>query len=154
MQRFVDRINSCQLLDLGAGGPRFTWRGGRYNGGERMFKRLDRALGNDAWRLGFPNAIIKVPPRIDYSDHHPLLIYLYRTTRHHRPKCFKFEGAWLIDDTYCDVLARHWDNSKPIPQNLAYMEQIFLAWKKDTVEYVAYHKRWLLARIHGIQKAI
>lgn len=34
------------------------------------------------------------------------------------------------------------------------MEQVFLAWKKDTVEYVAYQKRWLLARIHGIQRAI
>lgn len=137
MQRFADRINSCGLLDLGASGPRFTWRGGLYTDGERTFKRLDRALGNDAWRLGFPNAIVKVLPRIEYSDHHPLIIYMQHSYRSHRPRCFKFKGAWLTDNSFQDMLSRHWDPHRSVPQNIRYMEQVFLEWKKDTVEYVS-----------------
>ncbi|GAU35497.1 hypothetical protein TSUD_384520 [Trifolium subterraneum] len=44
---FKDRINSCKLIDLGAVGPKYTWRGPLFHGGQRIFERLDRALCND-----------------------------------------------------------------------------------------------------------
>ncbi|MCH79273.1 endonuclease/exonuclease/phosphatase family protein [Trifolium medium] len=55
---FVDRINDCKLMDCGATGPKFTWRGPVFQNDDRIFERLDRALSNDEWRLGFPNAVV------------------------------------------------------------------------------------------------
>lgn len=42
-----------------------------------MFERLDRASNNDLWRLLFPGAVVKVLPRLEFSDHHPILIALH-----------------------------------------------------------------------------
>jgi hypothetical protein len=42
--KFQERINACNLLDLGAMGHKFTWRGPIYHGGQRIYERLDRAL--------------------------------------------------------------------------------------------------------------
>jgi hypothetical protein len=50
---FRDRINTCSLIDIGAMGPKFTWRGPVYHGGQRIFERLDRALCNSQWRIMF-----------------------------------------------------------------------------------------------------
>ncbi|MCH97659.1 hypothetical protein A2U01_0018655, partial [Trifolium medium] len=60
---FKERINQCRLIDLGSIGSRYTWRGPLYNGVDRIYERLDRAMSNDAWRISFPNAIVKVLPR-------------------------------------------------------------------------------------------
>ncbi|KAK2384195.1 hypothetical protein QL285_071565 [Trifolium repens] len=67
---FLDNINVCGLIDLGAVGSKFTWRGPLLDGQDRIFERLDGALSNDEWRLMFPEAIVKVLPRIDFSDHY------------------------------------------------------------------------------------
>jgi hypothetical protein len=72
--KFQERINACYLLDLGAMGHKFTWRGPIYHGGQRIYERLDRALGNERWRLSFPDGCVRVLARLDFSDHHPLLI--------------------------------------------------------------------------------
>ncbi|GAU43241.1 hypothetical protein TSUD_241320 [Trifolium subterraneum] len=55
---FKERIDSCHLMDLGAVGPRYTWRGPIFHGGQRIFERLDRALSNDRWRLAFPEGVV------------------------------------------------------------------------------------------------
>lgn len=44
---FRDNIEACNLSDLGAMGLRFTWRGPIYQGGQRIFERLDRAVSNE-----------------------------------------------------------------------------------------------------------
>ncbi|MCH79376.1 endonuclease/exonuclease/phosphatase family protein [Trifolium medium] len=97
---FKDRINACNLLDLGAVGSKYTWRGPIYHGGQRIYERLDRALSNDMWRLLFPEAFVKILARLDYSDHHPILINLTDTPHPVAPRQFGFESAWLIDDSY------------------------------------------------------
>jgi hypothetical protein len=51
--KFKERIDACQLMDLGAIGSKFTWRGPTYHGGQHIFERLDRALSNDSWWLEF-----------------------------------------------------------------------------------------------------
>jgi hypothetical protein len=44
--KFKERMDMCHLMDLGAIGSKFTWRGPIYHGGQRIFERLDRALSN------------------------------------------------------------------------------------------------------------
>lgn len=43
---FSSRINEYNLIDLGFVGSRFIWRGPLWDGRDRVFKRLDRALSN------------------------------------------------------------------------------------------------------------
>jgi hypothetical protein len=90
------RINSCNLMDLGFVGSKYTWRGPMFHGGGRIFERLDRALSNDFWRLEFPNAFIKTLPRLDFSDHHPILICPVGNDVARVPRRFQFESAWQM----------------------------------------------------------
>ncbi|RYQ82474.1 hypothetical protein Ahy_B10g101061 [Arachis hypogaea] len=70
-RRFSEWIDNCSLIDLGYIGTRFTWRGPKWEGLDRIFKRLDRALSDVNWRTRFPEARIDVPTRTK-SDYHPL----------------------------------------------------------------------------------
>jgi hypothetical protein len=101
---FKERIDACQLIDIGSVGAIYTWRGPVYHGGQRIYERLDRALSNDLWRLAFPDGYVKVLPRLDFSDHHPLLICPFDGSHATAPKQFRFESAWLIDDSYYRML--------------------------------------------------
>jgi hypothetical protein len=96
---FKDRIDSCGLIDIGAMGPKFTWRGPLYHGGQRIYERLDRALCNSHWRLQFPDGYLKVLTRMDFSDHHPILISPKEAPHPIAPRQFKFESAWLLEKT-------------------------------------------------------
>ncbi|MCH86424.1 hypothetical protein A2U01_0007281 [Trifolium medium] len=96
--KFQDRITACNLLDLGAMGHKFTWRGPIYHGGQRIYERLDRALGNESWRLKFPDGCVKVLARLDFSDHHPLLITPKNVPHPVAPRQFRFDSAWLMDN--------------------------------------------------------
>jgi hypothetical protein len=70
--RFSKWIQQCDLMNLGSVSPRFTWRGQKSRGHERVFERLDRGLGNHLLRHKFPDMFIKVLPRVK-SGHHSLL---------------------------------------------------------------------------------
>ncbi|XP_058726319.1 uncharacterized protein LOC131597652 [Vicia villosa] len=41
---FRNNTEECNLSDMGSSGPKFTWRGGIYRRGQRIFERLDRYL--------------------------------------------------------------------------------------------------------------
>lgn len=73
---FQNRIDSCRLMDLDAIGHKFTWRGPMQQGGIRIYERLGGALRNDEWRVLFPDAQVRVLPRMEFSDHHPIIISL------------------------------------------------------------------------------
>ncbi|KAI8025068.1 hypothetical protein LOK49_LG02G01027 [Camellia lanceoleosa] len=72
-QRFRDRINKCNLIDLGSVGPRLTWTNNR-QGLANTMERLDKAISNDQWQALFPEGTVKTLPRT-YSDHSPLVVF-------------------------------------------------------------------------------
>ncbi|KAI9072961.1 hypothetical protein K1719_045090 [Acacia pycnantha] len=74
-RKFNDWIQNCNLLDIEAGGPFFTWKWPKWEGLERVYKRLDRCLCNAQWQERFNKADVRVLPRIG-SDHHPIVIRL------------------------------------------------------------------------------
>jgi hypothetical protein len=115
---FKNRINDCNLMDLGAVGSKFTWRGPIYHGGQRIFERLDRALSNESWRLAFPDGYVKVLTRVDFSDQHPLLISPIDDSYPIAPKQFRFESAWLLEDSYLPMLTTCWQQNLSINHNL------------------------------------
>ncbi|KAI9088650.1 hypothetical protein K1719_029764 [Acacia pycnantha] len=52
-RQFSDWIQECHLLDLDASGPFFTWKGPKWEGLDRVYKRLDRCLCNVSWQEKF-----------------------------------------------------------------------------------------------------
>lgn len=63
-KNFINWMSSCKLMDLGSIGSRFTWRGPQWQGYDRIFKRLDRALCNVEWRLRFSDAFVSTLPGV------------------------------------------------------------------------------------------
>lgn len=101
---FVDWINRCGLMDLGVVGSRFSWRGPKWQGRDRVFKRLDRALCNSNWRVRFHEAVVNTLPRV-HSDHHLLKISLLENTVESGVRPFRFLAAWMKDDEFKTVVA-------------------------------------------------
>lgn len=99
---FRDNIEGCKLLDLGANGPMFTWQGPIFHGGKRIYERLDKALSNEEWRLKFHEANVKVLARVEFYDHHPIMITLNDDRYVPRPRHFRFESAWMVEEDYKD----------------------------------------------------
>jgi hypothetical protein len=151
---FRERINTCRLLDLGAMGAKYTWRGPMYHGGQRIFERLDRALCNSKWSLSFPNGFVKVLTRVDFSDHHPILISPREAPHLVAPRQFRFESAWLLESTYNDMMLASWNNGGSITNNLSNVERAIKDWKYQTIDQVLHQKREITARIGGIQQNI
>lgn len=67
MADFAEVINDCQLLDVGAYNPKFTWARGD------IFERLDKGLLGEGWMNLFEDTRMTNLSRI-LSDHCPLLI--------------------------------------------------------------------------------
>lgn len=86
-RRFRDIMAGCRVNDLNTKGPRVTWRGPFYHGGQHIYEKLDRALINDEWNMLFPEAFVKVLVQLNFSDHHPILINLHKdkVLRKNRP---------------------------------------------------------------------
>jgi hypothetical protein len=151
---FKDRINSCKLLDMGSVGPKFTWRGPLYHGGQRIFERLDRALCNDLWRLDFPNGFVKVLTCLEFLDHHPILISPVEVPHPMAPKQFRFESAWILNDSYKNMLQQCWNEEGDIVSNLQNVRRDVQEWKIHNFNQVIKKKTELVGRIAGIQRSM
>ncbi|XP_058775146.1 uncharacterized protein LOC131649401 [Vicia villosa] len=57
---FTDRVNACNLMDMGSHGPKYTWKGPIFHCGQQIYEKLDRGFCSDNWRLEFPDASVKV----------------------------------------------------------------------------------------------
>lgn len=74
---------------------------------------LDKALCNDAQKFQFPNAPVKVLPIEDFSDQELNLISLNEPLRN-----FKFECAWVIEESYKYMITNAWKRHNPFMSNL------------------------------------
>ncbi|XP_058767392.1 uncharacterized protein LOC131641086 [Vicia villosa] len=147
---FRDNMNDCNLLDLGANGPAYTWRGPIYHGGQRIFERLDRALSNENWRLQFHEASIKVLPRVDFSDHHPIMINLTNSMNVQGPRRFRFESAWMVDENYKNRLVGIWKKEESLKNNLKLVEDDTSNWKCNSLNHMQQAKKQIMARLNGV----
>ncbi|KAI9127170.1 hypothetical protein K1719_001729 [Acacia pycnantha] len=106
-RRLRDWIEGSRLIDLGAQGPFFTWRGPKWSGHERVFKRLDHCLCNMEWQELFPDPMVKAGVRVT-SDHHPLIINTCPESDMRREKPFRFEAAWLKHSDFRNFFLTKW----------------------------------------------
>lgn len=91
-------------------GQWWTWERGK-TVSTRVRKRLDRYLASPSWCQLYPNATVE--HLLHYrSDHTPIVV---RTKEHpkrkrRRGKIFKFETAWLLDESCESVVKNAWES--------------------------------------------
>ncbi|KAI9124952.1 hypothetical protein K1719_003568 [Acacia pycnantha] len=129
-RKFNDWIKACNLVDMDASGPFFTWKGPKWEGLERVFKRLGRSLCNVQWFEKFVEAEIRVIPKVG-SDHHPLLVCLEKENKGYRQRTFRFEAAWQMHEGFEGVLRNSWRSREGINDNLASLQHDLLCWNKE-----------------------
>ncbi|XP_058780637.1 uncharacterized protein LOC131654707 [Vicia villosa] len=151
---FRDKIEDCSLMDLGACGPAYTWRGPIFHGGQIIYERLDRALSNESWRLDFHEATVKVLPRVEFSDHHPLMISLTSNKNARAPSRFRFESAWMVEEKYKERLLGIWKKNEGLKMNLKLVEDDAKYWKCKTLNHMQKTKKEIMARLNGVQKRL
>ncbi|XP_042056291.1 uncharacterized protein LOC121800866 [Salvia splendens] len=93
-------ISDCQLLDIGADGPKFTWARGD------TFERLDRVLLGEGWVNLFESTRVTNLPRL-LSDHCPLLVRCQVPGP--QPKLsFRFQNMWVRHHLFLNEVERCW----------------------------------------------
>ncbi|XP_028058205.1 uncharacterized protein LOC114262062 [Camellia sinensis] len=146
-------MDECHLTDLGFSGPKFTWTNGRH-GLANIKERLDRALCNDQWHTLFPEAWVQHLPRVN-SDHYPLLISLLGVVPHPLRRPFQMVAVWLTHLTFETLVQQSWNFSK---KDLSLTIERFVAaattWNMEVFGNIFWNKKRVLARLHGIQKAL
>ncbi|XP_059436330.1 uncharacterized protein LOC132169290 [Corylus avellana] len=108
MADFREALEACNLSDLGALGPKFSWHNGR-QGNEFTKERLDRAVVNLQWCDWFPSAEVAVLAS-RASDHNPLLINLQARERgsnlnRHQ---FRYEARWSKMAGMKEIIKKAW----------------------------------------------
>ncbi|XP_057746261.1 uncharacterized protein LOC130965520 [Arachis stenosperma] len=152
IRRFRDWMDSCGLMDLGFQGTRFTWRGPIWQGKERVFKRLDRAISNLDWRICFYEACVETLPRIK-SDHHPILIKCTGNSHVLKNKPFWFEYMWMQHKEFQPFLKNNWNRDLALDESIKVFVEKVKQWNHNIFENIFNQKRILLSRLKGIQNS-
>lgn len=100
MLDFAETISDCQLLDVGADDPKFTWARGS------TFDRLDRVLLGEGWANMFESTRVTNLPRI-LSDHCPMLIVCRLPGPRAKPS-FRFQNMWVRHHLFLLEVERCW----------------------------------------------
>ncbi|KAI9090781.1 hypothetical protein K1719_028634 [Acacia pycnantha] len=152
-RRFQNWIQECNLIDLDVGGPFFTWKGPKWEGLDRVYKRLDRCLCNVEWHEQFVNAVIKVLPRL-CSDHHPLLVQLNGQNQVYRARNFRYEAMWQMHGNFVEVVNESWKGEYEAHVKLNRLQENLICWNREVFGRIATRKKQLFNRLYGIQKSI
>ncbi|KAI9110616.1 hypothetical protein K1719_018482 [Acacia pycnantha] len=139
-RRFNDWIQDCGFIDVDAKCPFFTWKGPKWEGLDRVYKRLDRCLCNIQWLEKFENAEVRVSPRV-CSDHHPLLIKLNVENQGFRRRNFRYEAMWQMHERFEEVMKQSWRGNAEAHVKLITLQQDLTAWNKEVFGHVEDRKR-------------
>lgn len=148
---FHDRLNECKLFGVGATGHKFTWRGVIGHGGMHVFERLDMDISNDIWRLQFPDAFLRVLNRINYSEHHPILVSLYEDQQKSMAKEFKFECSWIMENSFKSMMLAAWKPDLGMLQNFEVVRDHTKSWNMHSVQSLLQDKKTIIHIIEGMQ---
>ncbi|WJX23885.1 hypothetical protein P8452_13067 [Trifolium repens] len=149
---FNNWINDCKLIEVTTVGTRFTWRGPKWNGRDRVFKKLDRVLCNVAWRLRYHEGFAKVLPRI-HSDHHPIITLFQGNPNVGGKRPFRFEAAWVTHEKFHIFLKDKWNGGSDLVNRLHDLTPQLKEWNIEIFGNIFKRKKDLLARLNGIQNS-
>lgn len=115
---------------------------------------MDRTLCNDDWSLDFPEAHVKVLTRVEFFNHHPILIYLNKENNTKKEKWFCFKSVWILRETFHEEIEKSWRNDARMDANLREDREDINSWKINTFEKVLNRKKELMARLLGIHSSM
>ncbi|XP_058733621.1 uncharacterized protein LOC131605261 [Vicia villosa] len=153
-EKMRKRMDDCQVSDMETRGPLFTGRGSIFHGGQRIYEKLDRGLSNDEWNFHFPEAYVKVLPRVDFSDHHPILVEPFGDFFLSQKRPFRFESVWMLNETYKSMLQEAWQEEQSILVNLGNVTRGIDKWKFDSFDKIKHMKKVLMRRLEGVQRKL
>ncbi|PNY06740.1 endonuclease/exonuclease/phosphatase family protein [Trifolium pratense] len=99
-------------------------------------------------------AYVKTLLKLDFSDHHPILVCPFGTVIRGTTRVFRFESAWHLNSSYRDMLQSSLHNEESVMNNLHKLQSTIKEWKYCTIDQVMHMMRRLKARIEGIQARI
>ncbi|XP_057444905.1 uncharacterized protein LOC130737157 [Lotus japonicus] len=150
---FVEGYESCGMMDLGSFGLTYTWYR-HAQGRPPLHRRLDRALANVDWRLGFPNGSVEVLPRM-HSDHSPLLLRCCPPPPGIANKPFRFEAAWMDHPQYATVVSGAWEKGGPnFVSSLDCVRQDSLLFNQEVFGNIFRRKRRIADQIRRVQERL
>ncbi|KAI9118699.1 hypothetical protein K1719_010144 [Acacia pycnantha] len=150
-RKFSDWIQNCGLIDVEANGPFFTWKGPKWEGLDRVFKRLDRCLCNVGWLEEFVDAEVRIVPRVG-SDHHPMLVKLCADPNNAGVKNFRYEVMWQMHDKFAEFMRNSWKTGEEFHEMLNVLQSDLKKWNRDVFGKIEYRKKRILNRLNGIQQ--
>ncbi|KAL4310684.1 hypothetical protein GQ457_01G050990 [Hibiscus cannabinus] len=145
--RFCDFLFHSGLLDMGFNGPLFTWKRGD------LSQRLDRCLCNSRWYEQFALSEIFHLSRLG-SDHRPLLLSTEAPLLSHGSRPYRFLSIWNDHPEFSTLLENAWKNEDTILSNLLDFQDHTRVWNREVFGHIGRRKSHLLARIHGIERAL
>lgn len=151
---FRNRINNYNLIDMGNSIFFYTWKGPLTHGGMRLYEELDHVLCNSIWRNMYLEAHVRVLHRMEFSDHHHVFLTLMDKEFTQVPKSFKFECAWLFENSFEDMLKPAWNIHHLLFRNLDSFKTTALQWKLRNIGSIQRNEIHLLSPFQGIKKAI
>ena len=149
---FKNCLDECNMLDLGFAGPKYTYTNRRPIS-DLISKRIDRCFPNPVWCVLFPEALVTHLPRT-FSDHCPVLIELSRASANQQNKTFRFQTMWLLHHDFLRVLQQAWSKDKALQEETLEFVIRVRKWNCEVFGNLFARKRRILARLHGVQKAL
>lgn len=149
---FKDCLDTCNMVDLGFQGPRYTWTN-KHGLSSFIQERLDRFFANPGWCVLYLEALVTHLPRCS-SDHCPVLLELepQSSLRLNRP--FKFQSFWLSDNSLPNVARNAWSNYSNLYDSISSFSRSVTEWSRAHFGNIFAKKKRILARLGGIQKAL
>ncbi|XP_030958466.1 uncharacterized protein LOC115980342 [Quercus lobata] len=149
---FKTFLDSCSFVDLGFVGPKYTWTNKRQLT-DLILERIDLCFANPLWRVLYPEAAVTHLPRT-YSDHHLVLIELWKpqTDRANRP--FRFQSMWLLHPEFPRVVKEAWSEGGSLhPATVEFTRKV-RKWNSEVFGNLFARKRRVLNRLSGTQRAL
>ncbi|GMI84759.1 hypothetical protein HRI_002145200 [Hibiscus trionum] len=128
MDNFRNALEDCSLKDVGFRGPWYTWEWGRLTS-NNIRERLDRGVANDPWWSLFSHFDLEHLPHT-ISDHCPLLLNTHAAiSTRQQFEHFRFEAAWLVEESCEQEVSRLWNASAgSIPTRLRQVGEGLNSW--------------------------
>ncbi|CAM8982906.1 unnamed protein product [Rhodiola kirilowii] len=118
-------VTICDLSDIPASGHFFSWSNKNCVPDQRIWCKLDRAMGNDNWLNSHPNAsAVFLPPGI--SDHCPVMVSWGEENR--RRTSLRYCNFWEELEGYQEKVSQCW-NSTRVCRNLFMVQSKLKAMK-------------------------
>ena len=151
MRLYREKMDDCNLSDLGYIGSKFTWFNKRKN--QPIFERLDRCWASPNWITAYPSAIANNLPRLS-SDHNPILLTLKPIMSNRPKKMFKFEPFWLAEHSFSPWVNMKWDGYQDnLNTKLGSLRSDLPSWVDDNCNLFK-NKSKIMARLRGAQNAL